>query len=184
METLRMSQNRYELDACPEVLPQAVVAHQIRGRCRLVVPSMRGNPRYFTLACARLRTIPSLRNVRVSRITGSIVLEYTGSFEQIAWIGRRHRLFLIEALPARQAARPRQVPRHWVRRGPYSGSPIENLRNAATATRLQRPWLALTLGGLGAYQLWRADPLATVLNVLFVLLNETPRTNIPLGACS
>jgi hypothetical protein len=107
-------------------------------------------------------------------MAGSIIIEYTGSFDQISWLGRRHGLFRIAGLSAPQSTRVRTLPRGWQARGPYASCPIENLRNAVTATRLQRPWLALTLGGLGAYQLWRSDPLVTALNILFRLLNPLP----------
>jgi hypothetical protein len=135
---------------------------------------MRGDADYFERACAKLSTVQSLRNVRTSSISGSIVFEYAGSFEQISWLGRRHRLFRVEALTPPRKVGTQTLPRHWLVRGPYSGSPMENLHNAITAARLEHPLLAATLGGLGAYQLWRADPLATALNMLFVLVNGGP----------
>lgn len=168
-----MNRKGHELEPAPCGIPRAIVVHHIPGRCRLTVPSMRGCATYFAFASARLNSVRSLRSVRASSMAASIIIEYTGSFEQISWLGRRHGLFQVAYLPAPQSTQVQPVPKSWQVRGPYADRPMENLRNAVTATRLQRPWLALTLGGLGAYQLWRANPLVAILNVLFRLLNNT-----------
>ncbi len=167
-----MSRKGHELEPAFGGLPHAVVVHHIPGRCRLAVPSMRGDASYFDCASGRLSSVRSLKSVRTTCKAASIVIEYTGSFEQISWLGRRHGLFRVSDLPPPQSTLPQPLPRDWQVRGPYSDSAIENLRNTVTAARLQRPWLALTLGGLGTYQLWRADPLSTALNILFMLLKD------------
>jgi hypothetical protein len=145
---------------------------------------MRRNRAYFEHAAAKLRGFPCVVDVRTNALTGSIILRYTGTLQQITWIGRRREIFLLttrdrrdrtpdSAASAGRSLRAAEIRKTWAARGPYSNSPVQNLQNAVVAQRtLQRPWLALTLAALGVYQLWRADPVSTGLNILYALLDR------------
>jgi hypothetical protein len=61
----------------------AVIAHRIPGRVRLVIRERRGDADYFADLSDRLTRFPSVQNSRVNAATGSIALEFTGSMEDI-----------------------------------------------------------------------------------------------------
>jgi hypothetical protein len=61
----------------------AVIAHRIPGRVRLVIRERRGDVDYFADLSDRLTRFPSVQNSRVNATTGSIALEFAGSVEDI-----------------------------------------------------------------------------------------------------
>lgn len=77
----------------PSQLPQAFVTHQIRGRIRLRVPTMRNQAAYFEGLRQRLSTLPGLRRLTTNTRTGSVLIEHSGEIEAIESIGQRLELF-------------------------------------------------------------------------------------------
>jgi Heavy metal associated domain 2 len=80
-------------------LPQAFVTHQIRGRIRLRVPTMRNQAPYFEGLRQRLSTLPGLHRLTTNTRTGSVLIEHTGELEAIDSVGRRLELFEVGERP-------------------------------------------------------------------------------------
>jgi hypothetical protein len=80
-------------------LPQAFVTHQIRGRIRLRVPTMRNQVSYFESLRQRLSTLPGLRRLTTNTRTGSVLIEHSGEMEALESIGARLELFEVGPRP-------------------------------------------------------------------------------------
>lgn len=136
-------------------IPTAQVVHHVAGRCRLLVPSMRGNATYFERAAAVMSDASlGVLAVRVGATTGSIVIGYAGRFERIARTARKRGVFHIARGPV-QTATP----------APRSEATVMPPKTAA-------PWLALALGGLAIYRL-AEDPFMFAMSALCELARET-----------
>lgn len=74
-------------------LPRAHLAHRVPRRLRVCVPSRKGDRGYFDEAVDKLRGEPSIRSVRASARTGSIVIEHGGQAPEVARLAREARVF-------------------------------------------------------------------------------------------
>jgi len=80
-------------------LPPAFVSHQLSGRVRLRVPSMRNQESYFARMREQLASIPGLRRLTTNTRTASVLIEYVGELEALDQLGARLALFTLEQRP-------------------------------------------------------------------------------------
>jgi hypothetical protein len=57
---------------------QAVIAHQIPGRMRLLIPEKRGDAGYFENLLDEFSRVDAVQRAKVNPLTGSLTLEFTG----------------------------------------------------------------------------------------------------------
>jgi hypothetical protein len=74
-------------------LPPAFVSHQMPGRVRLRVPTMRHQKDYFARMREQLASIPGLRRLTTNTATASVLIEYVGDLEALDQLGERLALF-------------------------------------------------------------------------------------------
>ena len=74
----------------------AHVVHATVGRARLRLPSMKGDERFFARVREELRQLPSVRDVHVNALTGSVLVRHDGDFDAIARDAHERDLFDVE----------------------------------------------------------------------------------------
>lgn len=62
---------------------RARLTHQLDGRARLAIPARRGDAAYFSMLSAQLAGTDAVRSVRVNPLTGSVLVEFSGSLDQL-----------------------------------------------------------------------------------------------------
>lgn len=80
-------------------LPFAFVSHQVDGRVRLRVPTMRRQDAYFERLRQTLASLPGLRRLTTNTRTGSVLIEYSGQLEALEELGPRLGLFQLHNRP-------------------------------------------------------------------------------------
>lgn len=61
----------------------AVIVHQIAGRIRMRIQEMRGNHQYFIDLADRLKNVETIEAVKVNLATLSVVVQFSGSLEEL-----------------------------------------------------------------------------------------------------
>ena len=74
-------------------LPTAFVSHQVPGRVRLRVPTMRHQEDYFARLREQLASIPGLHRLTTNTRTASVLIEYLGDVPALDQLGAQHQLF-------------------------------------------------------------------------------------------
>jgi hypothetical protein len=64
-------------------LPNVYVVHAIPGRIRLRVPERRGDKAFFADMTARLNALPSVVSAAANPVTGSVLIQFTGTLEHL-----------------------------------------------------------------------------------------------------
>lgn len=85
-------------DSLP-LLSFAEIAHAMPGRARLRIPGRRGDTAFFASVAAGLATIPGVRKVETTPLTGSILILHTGPFAPISMAAQAARLFGVSKTP-------------------------------------------------------------------------------------
>jgi hypothetical protein len=76
--------------------PVAHVAHQIQGRVRIKVPSRQGDTEYFSVVHESLLSYPSLEEIRVNPMAGSIIINHREpSLEALKQFVHEKQLFIL-----------------------------------------------------------------------------------------
>jgi Heavy metal associated domain 2 len=58
--------------------PDVFVAHDIAGRLRVIVPTLKGDDRRAAAVCSDLRRLPDVQALQFNALTGSLLVEYDG----------------------------------------------------------------------------------------------------------
>jgi hypothetical protein len=87
------------MSAMSNELPFAFVSHQVDGRVRLKVPTMRRHDAYFDKLRQSLASLPGLRRLTTNTRTASVLIEYSGSLEALEELGPRLGLFQLQNRP-------------------------------------------------------------------------------------
>src|ERR687897_1063642 len=154
--------------------PVAHVEHQIRGRIRLRIPSMRGDGAYFETLRQQLADRAGVVGVSANPLTGSLLVVHSGHAQVLVGEAARNRMFRLSdpeplAPSARPPGRKRRLPDlgshpvaaglsglalYQVARGQALGSASEAFWNAYTAQKNfnDRP-LSLVFVAIGLWQL-------------------------------
>jgi hypothetical protein len=171
-------------------LPLAHVAHSIPHRLRVHVPSRKWDRAYFDRAAERLRGQPSIRTVRVSPPTGSIMIEHDGHARTVARLARELDVFDLPEAAAAQMLAERLAGRvvgveptslvsaglagmgvYQAIRGNFLGSGVEHIWHAYGAARtLGSIRLAAVMVLLGAFQMSRGRLLNPAASLFFYAL--------------
>lgn len=175
------------------MLAKAFVEHQIPGRIRLRVPDRRGDAAYFERVRQSLSKYSAVEQLRVSPITGCIIVHHSGDAAPVTDAGLDHGLFELAPVrkasnspPALQNSNKRLPPQSSLEavanglaalallqlvRGNVVGSAVENFWHAYGATRiLRRPRLAALFSAIGAFQVLRGRYLGSATSLLFYSL--------------
>lgn len=126
------------------MLPIAFLEHELPGRMRLRVPSMRGDPSFFQNAVRDLADRPFIHALRVNPDTGSILISHSGDTDAIRASAAERGIFDLRLQESGRLPDPCE-------RAADGGAVEPSLLNAAAAA----------LVGLGVYQIVRGDPLGT-----------------------
>ncbi|MGJ0451722.1 MAG: hypothetical protein ACR65T_00600 [Methylocystis sp.] len=81
------------------ILPLAQVAHAMPGRARLRVADRRGDTAYFASVSKGLSAIAGVRNVEVTPLTGSVLIQHSGPLARIGVAAQEARLFVVGEAP-------------------------------------------------------------------------------------
>lgn len=84
-------------------LPFAAVAHAMPGRARLRIADRRGDAAFFASVATGLSHVAGVRNVEVSPLTGSVLIQHYGPFARIGDAAREARLFTVGGAPEASA---------------------------------------------------------------------------------
>jgi len=87
------------MTAMSNELPFAFVSHQVEGRVRFKVPTMRHQNAYFEQLRQSLASLPGLRRLTTNTRTGSVLIEYSGRLEALDELGPRLGLFQLQNRP-------------------------------------------------------------------------------------
>lgn len=137
-------------------LPLARVAHSIPHRLRVHVPSRKRDRAYFDQAAERLRAQPSIRAVRVSPRTGSIMIEHDGHARNVARLARELEVFDLPEAAAAQMLAARLA-------GRVVGVEPTSLISASLAGMGMYQAIRGNLLGSGAEHIWHAYAAARTL---------------------
>lgn len=120
------------------MLAIAYVSHRSTGRIRIRIPDKRKDLNYFSRIQELFEKDPSV-HVRVTAITGSVLIEHRTDFEEIMRRAKEAGLFDYSSEPLPSAPRKR-LP--------------------TVAEIMQKAWVPPVLLGLGTLQVLRGQPLA------------------------
>lgn len=62
---------------------RAHLAHQLEGRARLAIPARRGDVAYFSMLSQQLANAGAVHSVRANPVTGSVLLEFSGTLDDV-----------------------------------------------------------------------------------------------------
>lgn len=139
-------------------LPTAFVSHQVPGRLRLRVPTMRNHEDYFARVREQLSAIPGLRRLTTNTRTGSVLIEYAGEAPSLEQIGSRLSLFQLEQRPSPHSLN------EWLLKA--IKQPDEVLKKVTDGRVDATGILALALTGLGISQVVRGQALPAGMTLL------------------
>lgn len=175
-----------------DMIPVAYIEHQLPGRVRLRVPSMRGEVPFFARVVQELSKCPAVRDLSATPLTGGITLQYLEPLQPITAAAADQRLFETRRLePEANASESKRgsglsegsglaggiasglsgLSLFQIARGNVSGSAAENLWHAFGAQRiLGRPDIAAAFVALGIYQMLRGRLFGSASSLLFYAL--------------
>lgn len=147
----------------------AVIAHRLPGRVRLVIRERRGDADYFSDLSDRLGRYPNVRHTRVNPTTGSVALQFVGSLEDMLRRADQEDLFLI--------VEGTKADRHPRARGRSATAPV-NLVSGREINRMFMLGSALVV--VGVVQVLRGELFPPALSVFWTAaaafrLAERPR---------
>jgi hypothetical protein len=64
-------------------MTDAVIVHQLPGRIRLRIPTMRGDAGYFSMLADSLGDVPGVQQVQTNPATASMVVRFAGDAERV-----------------------------------------------------------------------------------------------------
>ena len=91
-------------------LPQAELVHAIPGRCRLRIPSRRGDAVFFASLASGLSTLHGVLDAQVTPLTGSIVIHHDRPLDGIARAAHSAQLFALDSTRANQGSASTDTP--------------------------------------------------------------------------
>jgi hypothetical protein len=175
-----------------EMIPVAYIEHQLPGRVRLRVPSMRGEVPFFEKVVRELSQHPAVHELTATPLTGSIMLLYVEPLHAITATAVDQNLFetgRVHAAP--EGAEPDTaggvskeplltngfatglsgLSLFQVAQGNVLGSAVENFWHSFGARRiLGRPDIAAAFAALGVYQLLRGQFFGPASSLVFYAL--------------
>jgi hypothetical protein len=171
------------------MMPVAYIEHQLPGRMRLRIPSMRGEVPFFERVVRELSGQPAIRELNASPLTGSITLQYLEPLQEIIAAAADKGLFETRRLESRSRASESKRTAGFsegpglmegtavglsglglfqIAQGNVLGSAAESLWHAFGAQRiLGRPDVASVFAVLGVYQVLRGRLFGSASSLLF-----------------
>jgi hypothetical protein len=139
-------------------LPTAFVSHQVPGRVRLRVPTMRHKEDYFTRLREQLAAIPGLLRLTTNTRTASVLIEYAGDLPSLTQLGTDHQLFQVGERP-----HPHSLS-EWL----FAAikQPDQLLKKVSDGRVDATGVVALALTGLGVSQVFRGQALPAGMTLL------------------
>ena len=139
-------------------LPTAFVSHQVPGRLRLRVPSMRHQEDYFARLREQLASIPGLHRLTTNTRTASVLIEYVGEVPALDQLGAQHQLFEVQQRPQTHSLS------EWL----YAAinQPDQLIRKVTDGRVDATGVVALALTGLGISQVVRGQALPAGMTLL------------------
>lgn len=139
-----------------DALPLAEIVHSMKGRARLRLAAHRGDEKFFTTLAAGLSAHPGVTKVEVAPLTGSVLVQHFGSFEEIVTAAEKAGLFQIgvpeePAAPAAPIEWPRLPvdPKLALAVGLGLAAIWQLGKGKALPPAITLLWYATRLGGLG-----------------------------------
>lgn len=154
-------------------LPPAFVSHQMPGRVRLRVPTMRHQKDYFARMREQLASIPGLRRLTTNTATASVLIEYAGDLEALDQLGERLALFKLESRP-----HPHTLS-EWLYK--ITNAPDDLLRRVSDGRVDAAGVAALALTGMGISQIVRGQALPAGWTLLWNATNLIRDVGKPSG---
>jgi hypothetical protein len=156
--------------------PKAYVSHQLPHRARIQVPSKRGVVPFFERTRKRLKKFPEIHQVDVNPVSGSFLLIFEGSLEEVCRKSLND-IIEIKSLPKNHSGSESQP---WIYLTSRGMKRLNQRLIRASGRRLDLPTLSITgLLGLSALQLYRGQvlpPAWTLLRDVFFILFESGLT--------
>jgi hypothetical protein len=154
-------------------LPPAFVSHQVPGRVRLRVPTMRHQEPYFARMREQLAGVPGLRRLTTNTRTASVLIEYVGDLEALDQLGSRLSLFKLEQRP-----HPHSLS-EWLYK--ITNAPDEVLKKVTDGRLDAAGVAALALTGMGISQIIRGQALPAGWTLLWNATNLIRDVGKPSG---
>jgi hypothetical protein len=136
----------------------AAIVHKIPGRVRLRIEDRRGDANYFSTLSEEISGMPDIHGVKTNPATGSVVITFSGSMEELVRQLREHDLFVEE----------RHEPGS-VRRAEAPGNGADTRPFLLVSNRDINPMFMLgtLLAAIGVVQTFRGKILVPSLSVLW-----------------
>jgi hypothetical protein len=132
----------------------AVIAHRMPGRMRLLVPGRRADSEYFSRVAEKLAQLPQVHKAKVNPVTGSITIEFSGDAREIEEFARRENLFIVQEPGTQDIAgkRPRSQP----------------VLNLVSGRQIGPMFIAGTIfAGIGVFQTFRGQVLVPAISAFW-----------------
>ncbi|QGM97752.1 hypothetical protein [Methylocystis parvus] len=135
--------------------PTAEICHVMPGRTRLRIAERRGDAAFFASIASGASALPGVRNVEVKPLTGSVLIQHWGPFDNLAAAAREAGLFAVsEAAAPSEASAEREVDPKLLAALALGGLALWQMsREKVFPPALTLLWYATNLGGL-----WKNGP--------------------------